>query len=144
MKTNFADLPESELNRLGAIDIMGKHYYSEKSSGSIICKCGAYPEQYSHTETPHIKANWNPCSPDSNQVERYIFPRLIEKKLYITIHHERPSFFNMRIWDDLKASFERDYSHLISQQSTSDPDQINRTKLIAALEANEIINGETK
>lgn len=82
---------------------------------------------------------WHPTSPASNQAERYLFPKLIEKGLKIRM------FFQL---DDFSAEIEQlqevengpDYWDewvTIGYGRKHNPDQINRTKVIAWLKAME-------
>jgi len=125
--TNFTDLSDTEIDKLAA-EMMGMHYYvwcGSESSGK--CKvCGFYSTQNSE----HIDKNWNPTHPDLNQAERYLFPKL--RPLEITCTFGKAEGISIDVWKD-GVTFLEDI------QCDKD-DKINRTKVIACLEALEKIN----
>ncbi len=127
MKPKFT--PE-QLNRLNleAMEMMG-FTVSKSVRGT------RFDWYYLDDEAIMYVKDWNPCDKNSAQAQNYLIPRLLACKLYITTNQDRPSNFTIRVWDDLKASFESDYSHLISFKSTGNPDEINATITECCLEA---------
>ena len=78
--------------------------------------------------------DWNPTEPDSNQCERYLFPKLREKGCWIDITYSSKSFNNFTIKISLPEKWR------VKSNQGKDPDQINRTKVICFLEAMEKTN----
>lgn len=68
---------------------------------------------------------WNPTSPDSNQAERYLFPK-VQKYVDIRISFDDDGYQIIVYEENGKKLFRNDYAK---------PDEINRTKVTAALMA---------
>lgn len=78
---------------------------------------------------------WRPCHPDSNQVERYLFPKLLKDVVVINTKHTEEEF---TIW--IGVGVDEDDESVEVSGSCKDPDQINRTKVECFLEAMEKTN----
>lgn len=90
-----------------------------------------------HCSPPYVHRGpiWEPCNPDSNQAERYLFPQF-RGKCNIVFHYSMGSVEFMSPprprWDILEKV--PDY-HLTDEH-------INRTKVIACLESDDKLKGE--
>jgi len=128
--TNFTDLTNEELDKLAA-EMM--EWYADEA--------GVYYDKQTRKGVNFFTPNgdrfevdrWNPTHPDSNQAERYLFPKLKEYEIYMDVEF---------LYQQVRAtSIERNCPiNFILPVKWEDPDQINRTKVIAALAAWEKIN----
>lgn len=82
---------------------------------------------YGANEVVYGYDTWRPCHPDSNQAERYLFPKLLDVyNMKLSHDYHKDSFYIL---------FKKNGCRVLSGQTASEPDQINRTKVVAALEA---------
>lgn len=78
MKTNFKDLPDKEIDRLAG-EMMTTKKLIDISDHEL------YPQHYPYhwmfpCDGEYLK--WNPTHKDSNQCERWLFPKVCEKAKY--------------------------------------------------------------
>jgi len=119
---NYNELSNEELDKLSAENICG----------------------YEWIDKLHVKngdeyivdgSMWSPTSPRLNQAERYLFPKLFNTAIDINIEQRADSFWiNINSGGDGKWDIEHSCCH-------EGIPKINRTKVIACLEANEILKG---
>jgi len=141
---NYTEMTDSELDKLSVEMLGGK-------------KLSSPADYYSTTEfwyrvhhnlkrgdwcTFGFNSNskiWNPTHPNSNQAERYLFPKFIEKGIRVKIDFRviGPSgayFISLFHEDEDNETLDG------PPDMTPFPEQINRTKVIACLEAWEKLN----
>lgn len=143
--TDYQSLTNKEIDKLAA-EMMGFKYSEEPPVSSTIqrgkLKAGKEFASYSWPINPNgshaerflcnsmLAKEWNPTHKDSNQAERYLFPKLIERETYINIIYGVDNYGLVMVTKTKQRI-----------ESVSDGlDQINRTKVIACLEAMEKIN----
>jgi len=117
--TNYESLSDQELDRLSAIKIMRGDVFETKTG-----------DVWKFHGIQGISVNdWHPTDPNSNQCERYLFPKLGIFTI-CQYHRSRSSVFNVDIFngDDYVAKV------------MTDKDQVNRTKTIACLMAFDKLN----
>jgi len=150
MKTNYQDLTNEELNKLAAemvgwIERLAKDtdYGTGDQYGRHFCWAEPYDGKYKYSfrfftqcldhETMLENEYWNPTHPDSNQAERYLFPALAKVN----------AISCRSMLGDFCVTIALIGGDMVGQccSITENEDQINRTKVIACLEAMEKLNG---
>jgi len=129
---NYSELSDAELDRLSA-EMVGeiKKY---KRVNQLTARHSMYG--YDVLEVDGVKVvemlDWHPTDPDSNQTERYLFKNLRElgDGLWVRLGY----YLNYRT--EIFNSGER----IVCWECKNDPDQINRIKVIACLEAWDKLN----
>lgn len=120
-------MKNSELDRLSAemvIEIMIKF-----SNGTFAIK--------TPPDERHII--WRPTDKDSNQAERYLFPKLEEVIIGLDFVPYRKTIIITPYPDETNSQWKCPWSVMLSCE---DFDQINRTKVIAVLEAWDKLKGK--
>ena len=89
------------------------------------------PIEFWYIDGKQTSMNWNPTDSESNQVERYLFPKLREKGLqptfmYGQVSNEGEFFHRMIIWK---------YDYCVCQKDFFKDEDINRIRAITALVA---------
>ena len=125
MKTNYDELENEELDNLAA-EMMGWRLHDNNiwvEGTQAIVK--------------FYKDKWHPTHPDSNQCERYLFPKLESMcpNKSITIQENRAGGMYSITIKKLSSPMISVYFDIDSL----DPDQINRTKVLAFLKVMEEI-----
>ncbi len=110
---NYQEMTDGDLDKLAATEIMG-YLWIHKG--------------WNRDGEWHIDSSWNPTHPDSNQAERYLFPKLIEKELNQILVTLNP-------WDGFMVQIGPMATGPISEQTCGDIEKANRAKVIACLEA---------
>jgi len=135
--TNYQALTNDELDKLAA-EMMGPTFFNYISHLSYNDGRAVIEVQVCPTKDIF---KWNPTDPDNNQVERYLFPKLKEDEwLNIETGYLGP-FFGVEISRHhliIERSAKGDVSDMLAEVEVNfkdNPNQINRTKLIACLEA---------
>ena len=154
IKTYYESMTDLELDRLSAIEIMG-YEYSEtppvsgtKQRGKL--EAGKEFASYSWPVNPEGSIaerflchsmpakDWKPTDPNSNQCERYIAMKILDKSGRITIDTYLSGMYF------LIAIFENGYNwkQLLAEFNcfSDDPNSINRTKVITYLMAFDKLN----
>lgn len=132
-RPDYHSLSDSDLDKMAAemtdifVEEAPNDYREKVSYPYITISCGMPYIRHSFHSDHWKKDRWNPTHPDNNQAERYLFPKLQSKHKCI---------FETRTYSPNRYQIEIG-SYSIA---TTDPDQINRTKVIAALEAWRKIN----
>ena len=124
--SNYQEMTDAELDKRSGYIV--RNFVVETISGIVL-----YNKDSEDILSDHL-TNWNPTHPDSNQAERYLFPKIIEIIHGFDIEHAIPedsACFTLVI-------SKNDYAQV---HDCEDPDKINRTKVIACLEASEKLNG---
>lgn len=111
--TNYHDLSNEEIDKLLA----------ERFRDNIDGSRGYKREVFNGV----VVDNWTPTSPDSNQIERYVLPKLRLRALNIHLYYS--GGFCIDIYRHT------DGINYIAKLGTQEDDQINRTKGICALMA---------
>jgi len=119
--TDYSNMSDDELKQYAVETIMGWRSTDMIGEGPSWIS-GYYPHIVIHMPFD----NWIPTDPDSNQIERYIFPKLIEinEGLDIDVGFDS-SGHNITIDSGL--------GKCLADNFNDNLDQINRTKLIACL-----------
>lgn len=107
IKTNYEKMTDQELDKLAA-EMCGLTL-----GGSLFFKHG---ELY----------DWNPTHPDSNQAERYLYEKLLKSGCYPSMAYNADFTHDNVIWSTKTETL---------CKIRVDQKQINRTKVIACLEA---------
>ena len=113
---DYNEMTDAELDQLSIEEIL-KNAYDERG-GEVIA-------QLPNKDGVLRPKRWNPTHPDSNQAERYLFPKLSEKGLYVVMDYLM-AFVGVRklVFKELTI-----FQHW--QTNTG----MNRAKVIACLEA---------
>jgi hypothetical protein len=131
MTTNYQDLPNEELDRLAAERFLSKPlgptsptYWEPAINGGTII---------SLTHDPYDWDDFTPTHPDSNQAERYLFPKVFNEKtgFRIVIDYKDNDDIDLEIFYADGDIFENWYTC---------ENNLNRCKIIASLEAWEKLN----
>jgi len=143
MKTNnYKDKSPEELNKLLATRICGWH--------EDIDRAVKYAPELKwwvddklmtdiHTGIVMLQSDWNPCDPNSAQIQNYVIPVLLKHSndIQIAIYFWEGDYTINIVRHDSKNFFD-------IKQKTDDITQLNQVVAAAFLEAFEIIEGEKK
>jgi hypothetical protein len=128
---NYTNLSDPELDRLAAEKF--SNVFQDGVGQDVVNFDGRMFE----VRKGHFKdyPMWQPTHPESNQVERYLFPKLKDLHCFIDTHDDWMECYEIKILTWPKMEGEVVHPILLGKAGTTDQDQINRTKLIACLEA---------
>lgn len=114
---NYESMTDQELDKLAAVNIAGFEWMDRL--------------HVKDAELNYIVdgSEWHPTHPDSNQCERYLFPRLTGHSVTTTAHDDGSHSVKVQV-DDFNLHY-RD----LCESSGAERDQLNRTKTIACLQA---------
>jgi len=152
------DKSAEEINKLSALMCLGERYEDEFGHGYYYFKDKYFWEGiHPHAESAKNEALevghfiWNPCDPNSNQIQTYLIPALFEKAPYdydnkLRIEQLQDGWHVAVILSTDSIPTEDDPFSLpctIRVYGTCDDiTQLNKTIAAAILEAAEIIKGE--
>lgn len=156
--TNYEALKNDELDKLAAV-VMGFKYSEEPPVSSTIqrgkLEAGKEFASYSWPINPNGNVaerflcdsmpvkDWHPTDPDSNQCERYLFPKLLDRG-DISINYSIDSIFYIEIEQFTTIGDGKLDIKTLVDLETGELDEINRAKTILCLKANDKIQEGTK
>lgn len=138
---DYSKLDDEELDRLAGERFIGHRYENEFGNGYYWDGVKPFHVKHDLSETlPKNHLVWNPTHPDSNQAERYLFSKLklsFDNIECVTVFQKEGSY----------TEISKRGEKILSGIQNTDDDQINRTKVIACLQAmdklNELRKGDT-
>lgn len=128
--SKFQDMKDEELDKLAA-EMFPEYHLAENVDGALCL----------WDDDDCIVHRWHPTHPDSNQCERWLFPKLKAKGCRIDTFDSNTFTFQIIIHLNMQ---ELNSNTICKMSDTLDPDQINRTKVIACLEAFSKLNQTTE
>jgi len=136
--TDFESMTEKELNKVSA-QMFGELKTTRRDTMTRTDEFDSYQfgdDRFTLTGVYGTEI-WRPTHRGSNQAERYLFAKLLEKGFNINIEFRKHDYF----WVNLNRT-KPDYGFIDVEENCEDPDQINRTTTICCLKAMEHLNKE--
>lgn len=133
---NYEKLTNEELDRMSA----EKFLKTKRIHKSPILENAFNVGFIDNGVNKHI-LDWSPTHKDSNQAERYLFPKLIAMSFHVNIEFRKYEVF----WINFNKKITREVgipnNFIDIEMNCMELDQINRTKTIACLYAFDRFNG---
>lgn len=130
--TNYTTLTNEELDRMSAELVA-----DDKKDETVVCLAFSGVDVLVNGEWI---IGWHPTNPDSNQAERYLFPKLIENGFHVNVEYRGylPAWVNINRTNEIKGKIDENFIDV--EENAHKSDQINRTKTIACLMAWDKLN----